>query len=351
MKKCSFLKKVLLSILIFTLVFGMCACGGGSDEGEGEGAANADGFYEKPEVTLRLATTTMKTMPACAAAEWFCNEIYDRTKGRIKIEFYPERQLGETNDLVPLLVDGSLDMAALDISFLSMFTNTLDVLQTPFLLTDYEKEAKAFKSPEARALFDKTGEEAGMQILSAGEYGMRYLANNIRPINSTADMEGIKFRVVPSEMILDAIGSCGGNPVALAYGEIYTALQSGVIDGEEINYTSVYSEGHYEVIKYFSNVALWPFPSVIVMSDAAWAALSAEDQELFMTVANEATDYNMTLLDEYTERAKETMIEAGVEINDVADPESFQKATAHIKENLKQKDELTKAFIEYCESL
>lgn len=343
------IKKVTTSLLVLMLAFGFTACGnnGGNDEGQ----ANADGWYEKPELTIRLATTTQETMPACASAGWFCEQIKEKTKGRIVFEYYPGGKLGETNDLVPMLVDGSLDMAMLDISFLSMFTDTLNCLQTPFLLLDYDKELQALRSDECRALYDKAGEESGLQILAGGEYGMRYLANNIRPINTTADMKGIKFRVVPSETILDAIKSCGGNPVALAYGEIYTGLQSGVIDGEEINYTSVYSEGHYEVLKYFSNVALWPFPSVIVSSDELWNSLSEEDKNLFMETADEALEYNMSLLEEYTDRAQQTMVEAGVEINDVTDTSSFQEATTHIRKEFKEKDELTKAFIEYCENL
>jgi tripartite ATP-independent transporter DctP family solute receptor len=338
--------KVTLVVVIITALM-VTLLGGCAQNKEPE--QGSDPSQEK--ITIRLGTTVQPNMPSGQAAEKFCELITERTDGRVTVEYYPARQLGEADDQAAQLVNGTLEMAQLANSTISAFTDLITPVQLPFLIADYDKLEKALKSNEMRSIYDKIAEETGVVILTGMEHGMRYIGNNIRPINAIEDCNGLKLRVAASDNNFAAVKAIGANPTSIAYGELYSALQSKVIDGEEINYTSVYAEKHYEVLDYFSEVALWPYPCVLGINAEFFNGLSEEDQQLFRDTASECLEYNLELIKDYEEEAKSAMLEAGVKINKLDDITPFIEATKHLYDECKKIDPVVADFIEMAEGL
>lgn len=302
------------------------------------------------KITVRMGTSTQTSMPACAAAEKFAKEIARKTDGRIIIDFFPARQLGDDTELAEQIMSGTLETALVSTPIFSGYTPLLDTLQVPFLLNTYEKEFKALNSKEIEAIYEGL-EELGFKTLAIYEYGIRHLANNVRAVEKPEDLKGLKLRVVPSHIILAAITAMGGNPTPMAYGEVYTALQNKVVDGEEINFTSVASEKHYEVIKYMSRVGLWPFPGALVVNMDFYDKLSDGDKKIFHETAKECLQYNMDLLAAAEAKSVELINGAGGLVNEIKNPQPFIDATRNIRDEYAKKDPRMAAFIKMAEGL
>ena len=181
---------------------------------------------------------------------------------------------------------------------------------------------------------------------------MRYFANNIRPIETLDDVKGLVLRVAPADILLDSFSAMGINPSTLAYGELYTGLQNGTIDGEEINITSIYSEKHYEVLKYFTDMGIYPFATVIFANADWFNSLPADEQEAIQSAFTNGYNY---LFDQHLPEAEaaglQAMEDAGIEISSVQNPQEFRDAVADVVETYRNRDDLTKAFIEMAEGL
>ena len=306
---------------------------------------------EQKTFEFKLGTTVQTTMPAGRAAEQFCNDVAEASEGRITIGYYPATQLGTAEELMSQLVDGTLDMAQISLATASGYFEQIGCVQIPFLLTDNESMLKAYQSDELQAIFNAMEEELGVKIIAMAEHGKRVIANNIRPVYTPADMVGIKMRSGQTGACFAALTALGANPMGLTYKEVYSALESKVVDGEEINFTSMYAEAHYEVIKYVTDVVLWPFPAVVIMSGNAWNSLSAEDQALIESCGARMLENNFSYLDEYEAEAKQVLIDAGVQIIEDVDPAPFQELTADIREEYRQKDPMIAAFIAMVENM
>lgn len=314
-------------------------------------AAAQEGNTAQETITLRLATTVQDSMPAGNACSYFCKLIEERSEGRYVVEYYPARQLGETDELLTQVANGTLEMAQISISNVSTFTNLLECLQYPFMLDTYDKEWKALTSSEFQVILNQVDEILGVKNLTVMEHGNRHIANNKHPVKTPEDMEGLKLRVAASGTNFQTIETLGGSPVSMPYGQVYSSLQSKVIDGEEINYTSIYSEKHYEVLKYFTDMPLWPFPAALMMSGDFWNSLSTEDQELFQQAALDSLQYNFDLLNEATEKAQTAMKEAGVELTVIEDASEFKDMVRPIIDEAKKTDPAVEAFTDMCLTL
>lgn len=302
-------------------------------------------------IVIRLATTVQASMPSGAAMKHFCELVTQRSNGKFKAEFYPARQLGESDEIMAQVVNGNLEFAQVSMGSFTAFTPLLEVMQLPFLLPSYEKLMKATDSDEMRAIFAQVEKVVGLKILAVTEHGMRHIANNVRPIHVPSDFAGLKLRITTTDSMFESIRAFGGSPISLPYGQVYSGMQGKVIDGEEINYTSVYAEKHYEVIKYFTDMSIWPFPSPLIMSDKFYKSLTAEEQKMFRDIAAECYAYNMREIEAYSKVAYDTMVKNNVAINTIEDMAPFHKAVSPIIQKYKNMDPLMKNFIEMAEKL
>ena len=338
------MKRIICLVLACVMMLSLVACGGNDSDST---ATNP----EKKTYSFKLATTVQTAMPAGRAAETFCNDVKTASEGRINIEYVPASQLGSAEELMAQVVDGTLDIGQISLATASAYDPLLQIVQLPFMLTDYDKIYKAYSSNELRTIFDEVEKNLNVKILCMAEHGARVFANNIHPISSPADLSGLKLRIGANAALIEAIKKLGANPTTVTYKELYSALDSKVIDGEEINFTSMYAEAHYEVLKYITDMVLWPFPAVLIMSNKAWSSLSAEDQALLQSCSDKCLENNFAYLKEYEAEARDAIKKSGCEILEGVDPAPFQEATSYLIDEYASKNDMFAKFIEFCKGL
>ena len=311
------MKKVFSLILVTTMILTMLtACGGKSSAPASSDAASD--VVSDEVITIVYATPEASGMPTDAMSQWVAKEITERSNGHIVVELHGAGTLGGDTELVSQVMEGTIPLVGLSISALSQYTNLYECTQLPFLLSDYEKEKAALG----------------------------------RQINGIDDLKGLKLRIMTSNVIQETITRLGANVTTMAYNEVYTGLQNGVIDGEEINITSAGMQKHYEVIKYFTEIGLYPFPAVYVMNGDYWNKLSAEDQELIAQVFAEGHDKAFDeFLPQIEGECKQLCEDAGVTFNTIEDLTPFQEKVLDLYEEYTAKDPKIAAFVEMAQNL
>lgn len=336
-------KKVIT--LIALMVFMVAALAGCSSKPAADPAPSADPEPQKIEITY--GSNEQNNMASGLASQWAAQEITKRSNGRLNVSYHGQGTIGGDQDLIQQVMAGQIQIAAFSIGMFSSYTPLLEVMQLPFLISDYEEEWEAINSPEWKALVQKVEEQFDVKIMAQHENGMRHFATIDKPINTMADLKGLKIRVPQAVILQKAIQQIGANPVAITYGEIVTALQNKTIDGEEINITSAGSQKHYDVIKYISEIGLYPYPGPVVINGKFWKSLSAEDQKLLTDVFTEGQVKNLKEFIPDTEgKLKKECEDNGVTFNVIEDKKPFVDAVRSLYDEYSEKDPLIKAFID-----
>ncbi len=334
----------ILTTILLTLAIIVTGCGSQETKSPPD---NVSGETMK----ITFADYGSSAMPTADAYNFSADYIRENSNGRIDIDVVSDAVLGNETEMIQQLMDGTMQMAIVGSSVFSKYTDKLEAFQLPLLITDYEKEKIAFSSPEGKALLDAT-EDIGLKVIGYAENGIRHFANNTRPINVPEDLNGLILRIAPSTMLQKSMELLGANPTPLNYGEVYTALQNKVIDGEEINITSLYAMKHYETIKYVSEIGLYPFPSLVVVNLDFWNSLSPEDQKLIEEGFDKGSEKLLNeFLPDFEKESKTACEEAGLKFNVIEDKKAFADKVKPIYEEYKAKDSNIKAFIEMLEVL
>ncbi|MDR1573815.1 MAG: TRAP transporter substrate-binding protein DctP [Clostridiales Family XIII bacterium] len=350
------------SLLVVALLVFAAACGGGSSdsnadaEGEADSGAaateEADAATEVERVPIVWANYGSSQMAPAFADRLSIEYIGANTK--FDVDYKPDGVLGNEADIMQQIIDGTIQLASIGTSTMATYTDLLEVFQLPFLIGDYDAEREILYSDEANALFEAAGEQVGVQIVGRSENGIRHFANNIRPVKTVADLKGLKLRIVPSNMLTEAIGALGAMPQSVAYAETYSALQNGVVDGEEINLTSVYAMKHYEVLKYMSLIGMYPFPQLVIANQAWWDSLTAEEQDAILTACRMGADELFAkFLPDYEAEATTVCEEAGLVFNVIegAERDAFVELVQPVWDQYAAKDPKIKALMDYAISL
>lgn len=275
-------KITLLLAALLALTSVLAACGGSPAKTSGTPAPSGSTAPTGETVKIIFANYGSSSMPPAKADRDSIAYIEEKSNGTIKYDYVPDGVLGGEADMMQQVMDGTIQCIECGATMLNTYTSLSECFQLPFLITDYETAEKAMSSDAARAIYDKIGEELGLKIICYQENGLRHFANNIRPITSVADMKGLKLRVAPSAMLNEAITLLGASPMTIGYNDVYSALQNKVVDGEEINITSVYAMKHYEQLEYISEIGMYPFPVFVVYNLDFWNSLTTEQQEIII---------------------------------------------------------------------
>jgi len=294
--------KKLLSALCIVLASGLAFANGSKD------AAKAQTASSKAMV-LRYAENQPQDYPTTKAAYEFAKMVEAKTNGRIKIEVYYGAQLGDEKSVIEQLQFGAIDFTRVSLSPLAEFSKSLNVLQLPYLYRDSTHMWKVLEGPIGDQ-FLKSVEASGLIGLSWFDAGARNFYNSVRPIKTLADLKGLKIRVQESQQMMDMVQALGANPTPMAYGEVYSALQTHVIDGAENNWPSYESTSHYEVAKYFVLDEHTRVPEMQMVSAVTWKKLSPEDQKIIKESALESAKIERKLWAE-KEGASEAKVKAG----------------------------------------
>ncbi|WP_077324665.1 TRAP transporter substrate-binding protein [Virgibacillus siamensis] len=330
----------LFSVLIFAAVV-LAACGGGSSEG----ASGESGDSEDTTV-LRLAENQPEDYPTTIGAKKFAELVEKKTDGRYKVKVYAGGQLGEEKSVIEQVQLGSIDLARVNAVPLAEFSEEIGVLSMPFL---FENEKQKWKKLNGEAGQELLGTLDGSNLVGLAFYdsGERKFYNSVRPIKTVEDMKGLKLRVQNSEIAIDVVEALGASATPMEYGEVYSAMQTGVIDGGENNFPSYYTANHYEVAKYFTNLGYQGVPEVLMASQSLWDKLSKEDKKAFREAALESVKVQREAWKDLVEESKAKVKKAGSKIIEVKDPSKWREAVQPVYDKYGDKygkwiDKLTK---------
>ena len=352
------MKKRLSILVAATLSLSMllAACGGGgTPSGGNTGSGGNEPAPAGETVKITFGSYGNSSMPPAQGHADAIAYIEEQSGGTIQIDFVPDGVLGGESDMMQQTIDGTIQCTESSASSLNLFTNLTEAFQLPFLITDYETEWDALTSDAAQAIYDQIAEDVGLKIVGISENGLRHFANNIRPITCMADLEGLKLRIAPSNMLTEAMEMMGAAPMTVGYNDVYSALQNKVVDGEEINITSVYAMKHYEQIKYISEIGMYPYPAFVTFNLDFWNSLTEEQQNIItegfrIGAENVFNKY----LPEYEETARAEIEAEGSTTFNVIEGEAKQEfidTCTPIWDEYIEASPLIADFVEYVQSL
>lgn len=288
--------------------------------------------------TLRLAHGLSADHSVHKAMIYMADRLKEKSSGKMQIKVYPSEQLGSERECLELLQFGSLAMTKVSAAVMEGFVEKYKVLGLPYL---FESKAHAFEvldSDVGREILE-SGESIWLRGLGFYDSGYRSFYTKDRPINTPSDLSGMKIRVMSSINAINMVEAMGGSPTPISFGELYTALQSGVVDAAENNPPSFYLSRHYEICKYYSIDQHTQVPDVLLISEIIWKELSSEEQQWLQEAANESVDYQRTLWEASEKEAMDAVKAAGVEIN-YPDKAPFQEAVQSVYEPFQDNEEI-----------
>lgn len=286
-------------------------------------------------ITMKLSHNHNRQHPVHKAMELMSKRATELSDGNLRIRIYPDAQLGSQRESVELVQNGALAMAKSNAAELEAFSKHYGAFNLPYLFVDREHYYRAMQSDAGKSIL-QSSRANGFIGLTYYDAGARSFYAK-KPINSPADLKGLKVRVQPSPSAVEMIKLLGGNATPLAYGELYTALQQGVVDAAENNLTSLTLNRHGEVTKFFSLDEHTMIPDVLVISAKMWDKLSEKEQKALQQAADESM---LQMKDLWTKAEESEMLVAkkmGVEFI-YPDKVAFQEAVQPMYSDLEQKE-------------
>jgi tripartite ATP-independent transporter DctP family solute receptor len=267
--------------------------------------------------------------PTVVAVENLGKKLSAATQGRYSVQMYPAMQLGGEKEAIEQAQVGAIQIARVSVGALGPVVDDLNVFNLPYVFRDTAHMQKVIDGPIGQDLLDKvTNSGKGLIGLCWMDAGARNFYNTKKPIKTMADLKGMKVRVMGNPMFVDMANAMGGNGVAMGYDQVFSALQTGVVDGAENNPPSFVFDNHYQVAKFYTVDEHLIVPEMLVFSKKAWDTMSKDDQALLVKYAKEAQQDERKLWDIYEKQAMDKAKAAGIEIIAVsaADKKAFQDA-------------------------
>lgn len=271
---------------------------------------------------LKLSSVLPEGHPTHQAMVFFANLVKERTKGEIEIRVFPSSQLGEQRDALEGMRVGTLEMAMVAAGPLGQFVPQVDVLNLPYMFRNLDHLHKALDGDAGKKLIGYIN-QAGYEFLFWMDAGSRNVINNKRPIYKPDDLKGLKIRVMPNKIMVDTLNLMGAIATPMGQGEVYSALQQGVIDGWENNPPTLLTLKLYEVSKYFSWTRHFTVPDVVLMSKKVYDSLTPEQQKIIKEAAVEGMAKQRQLWADFEGKAVEELKAKGIAFNDVPDLTPF----------------------------
>jgi tripartite ATP-independent transporter DctP family solute receptor len=263
-----------------------------------------------------------------AAVEWMSRELTSATDGRLGIRVYHSGQLGREGDTVDLARFGAIDITRVNFAAINNAFPLTRVAALPFVFQSTAHMRRAIDGAAGRAILAGF-EKRGLVGLAIYDSGVRNIYNVRRPVVEPRDLNGLKLRVPPSDVFVAALRSFGANPTPLALGEVYSALQTHLIDGAENNVKSFDSSRHFEVARFWSETRHSYSPEALLLSCRRFDKLAPTDRERLRELAAASVPHMRKLWDAAESASRAKVVAAGVRINEV-DQAAFRRATARL---------------------
>jgi len=279
-------------------------------------------------MVLKASDVHPEGYPTVAAVESLGKKLEAATNGRLKVQMYASSQLGDEKAAIEQAQVGALQIARVSVGALGPVVDRLNVFNLPFVFRNSEHMRKVIDGKIGQELLDsiQATPRAKLVGLAWMDAGARSVYNRVHPVEKLADLKGLKIRVIPNPIFLAMINALGANGISMGYDQVFSALQTGVIDGAENNPPSYVFDHHYEAAKYFTFTEHLIVPEIIAFSAPSWAKLSKADQDLIRKLAREAQFEERKLWDAKVAQALEMMKTGGVHIVNNIDKAPFQAA-------------------------
>jgi tripartite ATP-independent transporter DctP family solute receptor len=287
---------------------------------------------------LKLAHGLDPSHPVHNAMVYMADRCKEISEGELSIEIYPSGQLGSEQQCVELLQIGSLAITKVSAAVMESFTEDFKVLGLPYIFKSKEHSFKVLDGKIGDELL-MSAEPFWIKGLCFYDAGSRSFYTIDKPINNPDDLKGLKIRVMKSITAMEMVKAQGGSPTPISWGELYTALQSGVVDGAENNPPSFYTSHHYEVCKYYSLNEHTMVPDVLIVSLKMWKKLSEQEKNWLQQAADESVAVERKLWAESEKESLEIVQKEGVTII-YPDKEPFANKVTDLLESYRDNERL-----------
>jgi len=287
---------------------------------------------------LKLAHGLDPSHPVHSAMVYMADRCKEISKGELTIDIYPSGQLGSEQQCVELLQIGSLAITKVSAAVMESFTEDFKVLGLPYVFRSREHSFKVLDGEIGDELL-LSAEPFWIRGLCFFDAGSRSFYTIDTPINHPDDLKGLKIRVMKSITAMEMVKAQGGSPTPISWGELYTALQSGVVDGAENNPPSFYTSHHYEVCNYYSLNEHTMVPDVLIIGQKVWGKLSEQEREWLQQAADESVPIQRKMWAESEKESLEIVEEAGVTII-YPDKEPFADKVSDLLESYRDNEKL-----------
>lgn len=281
------------------------------------------------------------THPVHKAMEFMAERLKEKSHGTLQMDIYPNQQLGSERECLELLQIGSLGMTKVSTGVLENFAPRLKVFGLPFLFKDRQHRFNVLESEIGESLLNESVRNR-LKGLTFYDAGSRSFYTKV-PVNKPEDLRGLKLRVMESQTAINMVDLLGGSPTPISWGELYTALQQGIVDGAENNLPSFYLSHHYEVCKYFITDEHTALPDELLISTIVWDKLSKQEQQWIKEAAMESSEYEKKIWYEAEQNALKEIKKAGVKVIE-PDKELFREKVQPMYEEFKKDPEMKKTI-------
>jgi tripartite ATP-independent transporter DctP family solute receptor len=293
-------KRLLWSLLIFAMVIGITASG-----------------FCANTVTLKWYQPEPMSHPWSMVGELICKEVNKRSNGRLQLIQYPAGALGSQAEAVDMLRMGSLAFLTSGPSILASFYDPVQVFSLPYLFKDREQAYKVIQSKIGQKIFnDIILKKSGIRTIDFWYFGIRTLTTKDIAVTKPSDLAGVKIRCMDVPVAKNVIKALGANPTPVNFNELYLALQTGVVQGQENPIATIYSQKFYEVQNYIINTNHSVHVGTVHVSEQIWKKLSKQDQKMILDVFKEYKPIIDQKIDAATKSDLQKMVDRGVKVID-----------------------------------
>lgn len=324
-------KRRLMATLMAAAVLGSSLAGCGSSSSNSANNATSQAASESKEekensgaapsgevIEISLADAQPDGCAANISLKAMAEEINEKSGGSIKVTYYPNSQLGNERDLAEGVMAGTVDMVYVSAALMQNFEPKISIFALPFIFKDYD-HVHAFATGElGQEVFGKVESTCKVKVLGLFDQGFRWIWTSNKEIKTMEDLAGLKMRTPESDVYTKTFELLGTNPTPMAFGDLFTALQTGVVDGYEVNPESTWSNGTYEAIKYGLKSNHMFASSVVIISQSVFDRLDDEQKAIVLEAADNAVALNDEIAQSSEVDYENKLIEAGLIINDLS---------------------------------
>ena len=297
-----------------------------------------------PALVLTASDVHVADYPTVQALRWMSDMISRESRGELSIRVYHSGQLGRENDTVDLARFGALDITRINFASLNNTFPATQAMSLPYVFDSTEHMRRSVDGTAGRSIL-QAFERRGLVGLAIYDSGARCFYNHSHAVSEPGDLKGLKIRVPPSDMFVSLVRALGANPTPLSYGEIFSALQTKLIDGAENNWTSFQTSRHFEVARFWAQSEHSYSPEAVLMSQRRYQQLSQQQQELVRAAATQSVPYMRQLWDSSEASARAAVEKAGVTVTQV-NRMAFRKAAAPLLASYMNDPELQRIYQE-----